>query len=113
MQQRLQAQRKDIFRALSQRRQLQGDDVQPEEQVFTKGARGDVLFQIAVRGRNQTKISGNVRRAAETPERPFLKDSQKLRLHRQIQVTDFIQEQCSALRAVEQAELALMRPREG
>src|SRR4029078_6178946 len=104
MQQRLHAQGENVLGSLSQRRQFQRDDVQAEEEVFSKGARGDVLFEIAVGRGDQAEICGDVSGSSEATEGPFLKYSQKLRLHAQIQVADFIEEQRPAFCPVEQTE---------
>ena len=75
------SEKRQVVFAFTQRRQLNRDDVEAIEQVFTERTIRNGLLRILVRGCKQTHINRNLLRAAETPHRALFKHAQKFSLH--------------------------------
>ena len=52
-------QQRQVFAPLAQRRQVDGQDVQPVEEVFAEAAVGDHLPQIALGAGDDAHVDGN------------------------------------------------------
>jgi hypothetical protein len=113
MQQGLHAQWKNVFGSLSERRKFECDDIQTEKEVFSKVPGSDVFFELSIRCGDETKIHGDVGCPSQAAKRPFLQHSEQFRLHAQVEVANFIEEERATLRSIEKAEFALMSSGKG
>ena len=106
-------QRGDVVRPLSQWRNVQGQDVEPEQQVLAElpllGRFGEVL----VGRRDDAHVYRDRSLAAEPLDHAGLEHAQQLRLRLEAQVADLIQEQGPAIRQLEAAHAPLGGAREG
>src|SRR5215831_14044909 len=86
-------QQRNIFGSLAQRRNRNGKDVQPVEEILAEGSRCHSRRQVTIGCRDQTNINLDGMIAPHALKFPLLQYSQErdLRLYRKI--TDFIQEQ--------------------
>src|SRR2546421_1691060 len=91
------SQKRQVVFALTKRRQLNRDDVEAIEQVFTERAIRDGLLRILVRGREQTHINRNLLRAAETPHRALFKHAQKFSLQKRRHLCDLVEQERAAV----------------
>ena len=103
---------RDGVHALAQRRQMDGDDVEPVVQVFAEAPVPDRLLEVAVGGRDHTRVDAHVALAAETREFPVLEHLEQLRLQRRVHLADLVEEDRAAMGVLELAELALLGARE-
>ncbi|MCK7492813.1 MAG: hypothetical protein MZW92_15760, partial [Comamonadaceae bacterium] len=83
----------DIFSACPKRRHVKRDDIQPVEEVFTKPAIADLLFEMLVCRSNDTNINFDCAGPADTFEFSLLKDSEDFSLGFQTHVTNFIEKE--------------------
>ena len=74
--------RRDLVAPLSQRRQRDADDVQPEEEVLAEEPVAHRLLEVAVRRRHDPHVDADIITAAEPRELAVLQDLQQLRLQR-------------------------------
>src|SRR6516165_7012001 len=88
-------QNRDIFFALSQRGNLQWENIETVIKVFAKTARGYLFFQISIGGRDDPhiRLPGSV--LAYTFITLLLQNPQQLGLQLQRDFTDLVQEQGS------------------
>ena len=91
--------------ALAQRRQHERDDVQPVEEILAERAGPGRRLQVAVRRGNQPEVHPHRPRAADALELPLLQRAQQLRLQRERQLADLVEEERAA---VGQLHLALL-----
>lgn len=112
-QDRLHAERQDVFRAHAERRQLEGHHVQAEVEVFAKGAPRGFLLEVAVGGGHQSEVDRQVFRASQAAERALLQDAQQFGLHGLVQITDFVEEQGPAFGLFQQPAFSLVGAGEG
>ncbi|MFO0590326.1 MAG: hypothetical protein U0441_22480 [Polyangiaceae bacterium] len=97
---------------LSQLRKHEGEAVDPVIEVLPKQALVASIEEIAVRGGDQTEAGWALGSATERLDRAILKDRQELRLNREGQLADLIQEQSSLIRLREDAFPRPVRPGE-
>lgn len=91
----------DIFTALAQGRQVQGDDVQAVQQVFAKAPFADHVLEVEV-GRGQNPHIGAAgHRVADALVFFVLDKTQQLGLQGQREIADFIEEQGPAVSLVD------------
>src|SRR5262249_22225748 len=102
-------QRQYVIAPLAQRRQPNREDVQPIVQVLAKETLRDGLLQIAVRRRDDARVSFEHACAAKALELAFLQDAEELRLCRQAHLADFVEEQRAAAGLFELSRFALRR----
>src|SRR5262249_35700556 len=79
-----------------------GDDVDAIVEVLAKAAFLYQVFQVIVRGTNQTKVDFLGRAAADPLHGPFLQDAKQFALQRWVQRGDFVKEKRAALRGFDQ-----------
>src|SRR5262249_14372048 len=72
---------RNVFFAVSQRRNTDRKDIQPVIQITAKFPVRNHLLEIAIRGRHQADIRLPCKRAAETFKFPLLQSPQQLRLN--------------------------------
>ena len=82
---------------------------QPEVEVLAELARRDRGLQVAVRRRDDAHVDVQRHRAADALEPLLLERAQDLRLQRQRQLADLVEEQRAAVRELELARLARRR----
>src|SRR5260370_33640673 len=83
-------QRWNVFRALSQGRNVKWENVQPVVEVAAKLLLPDHLFQGAVSGGHNPNVNFPRYRTAQTPELPLLQNTQKFRLEATRDTPNFI-----------------------
>nr|GFD24377.1 hypothetical protein [Tanacetum cinerariifolium] len=105
-------QRQDVFATLTQRRQVQSNDIQTVEQVFTETPVTDHVFQIQVRGGEDAHVCAAGDRVADALVFFVLNEAQQLGLQRQREVPDFVEEQCTAVGLIHSAQRAFAGARE-
>ena len=96
-------QRLDVLRPLAQRRQVDLEDVEAEEQVVAEAALGDAARQVLVRGRQDADVERLRLVAADRQHLVVLQHAQQLDLHRQRDVGQLVEEDGAAVGQGEQA----------
>jgi hypothetical protein len=104
---------RDVLLALAQRRQVQGHDVQPVEEVVAECPLAHRGAQIRVRGGQHADVDGNWPLAAHALDLALLQHAQQLGLQIEAQRADLVQEHGAAVRQLEAPEPARVRPGEG
>ena len=84
-------QQRNIFAALAQRRQLQGENHDPVVQIFAEFALLHRFFQIAMGGYDHPHVYPQRFVAANALHFAFFHNAQQLSLHRRRHIADFIQ----------------------
>ena len=97
---------------VAQRRQLHGDDVDPEVQVLAEAPRLHLRLQVAVGGAHQPHVHPGRLGAAHRPHLAVLQGAQQLGLHLRPHVADLVEEQRALVGQLEQAALGRHRPGE-
>src|SRR5581483_4111746 len=103
----------DVFFAVAQRRDFDGDDAQAIVKVFAEAAFGDELFQVFVGGGDDADVHRNFFRAADGAHGALLERAQQLDLHGDAHLADFVEEDGAAVRAFEQAARVVRGAGEG
>ena len=104
---------KHIFQSFAQGRQPGHETRDPEIEVGAKGTALHHLGEIAIGGADQPKIRPMPNAAADALVAVFLDDPQQLRLQRERQFSDLVQEQRTSIRQRERAQTLCQRTREG
>src|SRR5579883_3442470 len=94
----------DIVAALPQRRELDGEHIQPEIEIRTKPPAGDQFLQIGVGGGDHSDVGLDCFGAAHPLKTLLLKNAQKLDLSEQRQFADFIEKDSTAVALLELAD---------
>ena len=97
---------RQVVQPFPQRRNRQGDDLQPVVEIFPERALRDRLLQVAVRRREQPEVHVDVAAAADPHDLPLLKHAQQLHLEFRNQLADLVQEQGPAGGELQLADLA-------
>ena len=95
----------DVLPPLAQRRADDRKDVQTVEEIAPELPRFDHRRQITIGRRDQPYIDADRARAAEPLEFLLLQHAEEFRLQLEGNVTDFVEEQRSAVRELEAADL--------
>ena len=103
--------RLDVLGALAQRRNADGNDVEPIEQVFAESTGLGLGGEIAVRRDDEADVDV-LGAAADGLHLAGLDDAQDLRLHRQRQLADLVDEERALVGLLEVTEPRRMRARE-
>src|SRR5262249_15093131 len=104
---------RNIFRSLSQRRNRDGKDIQPVEEILAKGPGGDGGGQVTIRCRDQANVYLNWIITPPPLEFTFLQHAQQRNLGFHWQFADLVQEKGPAVSDLEPPQTPLQRPREG
>src|SRR6185436_19042495 len=88
-------------------RQLDGEDVQPVEQILPEGAALHGGLEIAVRRRQHAHVHRDRMTAADALDLSLLEYPEQRDLRLRGQLADFIEEDGAAIRGFEAAEAAL------
>jgi hypothetical protein len=106
-------QRRHIGLPLTQRRQPQRDDVEPEIQILAKLPARDFAEQIAVRGGKDADVDAHRGGAAQPVDLALLHCAQQFRLQTHIHFADFVEQQGATLGRFELADAPGDGPAEG
>ena len=87
----------DVAPPLGQRRQADGDQVEPVEEVLAEGAGGHGGAQVAVGGGDHPHVEAAGRAGPEDLEGAVLQDAQELHLAAQIELADLVQQDGAAV----------------
>jgi hypothetical protein len=98
------------LRALTQRRQFNGEHAEPIKEVGAEFTFVDHLSEIPMCGADHAHIGVNRGGAAETLELSFLHDAKNLGLQLQRKVADLVQEQGAPVSPLEPSNTARDRP---
>ena len=88
---------RNVVAPLAQRRHAQPHDVQAVEEIFAEAPGSHVVFEIAVRRRDDSHVDRLHGRAADHRHRAFLHEAQQLRLHFERQLADLVEEDGAAV----------------
>ena len=102
----------NVFPPLPQRRQDDGHDAQPVEEVFPEFSFRHQRRQILVGRGEDPDVHLDAVGAADAPHLAFLEHAQELRLHARAHLADLVEEARPARRRFEEASLVGERPRE-
>ena len=97
----------DITAPLAQRRQLDGHDLEPIEEILPEPTGLHLILEIPVGRRNHPDIDADVGQATHPLEGLLLEKSQQLGLQCWRHLADLIEEHRSAIRGLEQPPLLL------
>src|SRR5436305_10744408 len=86
---------RDIVGALTQRRQVQRDDVESIVKIRTEAARLDLFLEIAVGRGDEPRVDRNGLGGADGNHFAVLQNAKQLYLSRRGRLTDFIEEERS------------------
>ena len=95
--------------ARPQRRHLDRQDVQTEEQIGAEPMLGDFLLEIPIRGGDHAHVDADVVRSAHALEALFLEESQQLGLKPGSHLADLVEEDRAAVGHFEKALLLQTR----
>jgi len=109
---RVQRQRPDVPAPLGKRRQADRHDVEAVEQVTPERAALGFGGEVAVGRGDEARVDRDFARAAEAHDRAVLECAQQLRLHRERQFADLVEEDRAAARLLEPAGPRRARARE-
>ena len=93
-------------RALGKRRHSDRHDIQTVVEILAETSRGNLLLQIAVAGRDHTDIHLDAALTAEAREALLLQGTKDLALGFERHISDFVEQQRTAMGALERADLA-------
>src|SRR3989449_10968598 len=102
----------DVRYAFSQRGQVDRDDVKPVEQVLAEAARGDFGGEILGGGGEHPRVHPPGLLVPNPPDLPILQHAEQLRLQREWELADLVQQQRAPVRLFEQPGLVSGRARE-
>src|SRR4051794_9695875 len=88
---------RDVFEALAQRRDLDGEHVQPVVEVLTHLAVDNRFLRIAVRCGDDARFDVDLLVAADAPELPFFEHAEQLDLQLDRHLSNFVEEDRTAL----------------
>src|SRR5205814_2527117 len=109
----LAGQRRDLARALAQRRQREADAIQAEVKVLAELALANERREVAVRRREEAHVDDARAHGADARHLARLEDVEELRLHAQRQLADLVEEHGAAVGRLEEAGARLRGAGEG
>ena len=98
--------------SICERWQLQVEAGEAREQIFAEGAVLNHAVEVAVRGRDDTKVDRARVRGADRAHLVLLEHTQERRLRRRREIADLVEEQRASARGGDQAGGVGDRPRE-
>jgi hypothetical protein len=105
--------RGDVFAALAQGRQAQGEDEDAVKEILAEFAVADLGFEVAMCGDYDANIDGDGALAADAFNFSFFEDAEEFGLHSERHVADFVEKDCAVLGLLELAEMATCGSGEG
>src|SRR5438034_8251269 len=106
-------QRRQVCRPLAERRQPDGDDVQPEVEVLAEAAAAHVGLEVAVGGGDDARVDFDRLAPADALEAVVLEEAEQLALQLGREVAHLVQEDRAAAPGLEPPALVLPRAGEG
>src|SRR5262245_3485952 len=103
----------DVASPIAQRRDVDTDDIQPEEEVFPEATAAHGRFEVLVRRRHDPDVDVDGLATTNARELALLDDAQELCLQPERHVRDLVEEEGAAGGRFELADAALDRSREG
>src|SRR5256714_2453795 len=103
----------DVAVALAQRRQRDLDAADAVVEVLAEASLLDGRFELAVRGGDDADVGGAVGGVADAPKLAVLQETEKLRLGRQRQLADFVEEERAAVGGLDEAGAVAVGAGEG
>ncbi len=103
-------QQRDVLLALAQRRHKKRNHIEPVEEVFAEVALGDLFFEILVGGGDEAHIDAQGLRAADGRKQLVVERAENLGLRLQAHVAHFVEEERSAVGALQGAALLVDGP---
>ena len=94
-----------VAASLAQRRQLDDDDREPVVQIEAEATAVHLGAEIAVRRRDDAHVDRDVVLAADAPDAPPLEHAEQVRLDRERELADLVEEERAAVRALERADV--------
>ena len=91
----------EVVAAIAERRELKRHDREAEVEIRAELALRDHLFEVAVSRRDDADVDRDVGVRADRRDDVLLEHAQQLRLRRQRQVADLVEEDRAAVRALE------------
>ncbi len=104
---------RDVRGALAQRRHVDREDVQAEEEVAAESPLPNGLLEISVRRSDDARVGAQGLRAPHPLELPLLKHAQQGDLYRRREIPDLVQKDRAPARQLETPPAALERAGEG
>src|SRR6266849_230890 len=95
--QKISRERRNIFSAITQRRDVKGDHVETVEEILAKGAARNLLIEILIGCGDDAHVHAQSFVGPDTLEALLLEDAQYFRLRAQAHIADFIQEERSTV----------------
>ena len=99
----------EVLAALGERRERDGDDREPVEEVLAELAAAHAAREVGPRRRDEARPEGGLARAADAPHEALLDDAQELALRAQRQGVDPVEVEGPGARALEEARLSARR----
>ena len=98
-----------IALARAQRRNLDDDLGQPVVEILAKLAGDDLILEVLVRRAHDAHVDRDLLPAADALDHALLQEAQQLRLQRQRQVADLVEEERAAVRRLDLARSSASR----
>ena len=105
--QKIFCQQNDILSTLTQRRKMQLDGIQSIEEVLSESPLAHLLTQISIRSRQNPHIHMAHLVGTNALSLPLLNHRQKFLLHRQVQISNLIQKESTAIRRLNSSFLRI------
>ena len=96
-------QQRQILQAVAQRRERDGDDRQPEEEILAEAPLGNLQAQILLGRRHDPQVELDRLGRAHPADLPLVERAQQLGLHVERQIVQLVDEQRAALAHLERA----------
>src|SRR5210317_1332450 len=98
----------NVVASFTQRRQVDGNDLQTIVEVVAKSFILDLLEQLLIGRGHDTDINRNLFVASDPANGPFFKDTQQLGLHAHFHITDLIEKEGAAVSHLEETLLLVL-----
>ncbi len=92
-----------VLAALTKRREVEVHDVEPVEEILAEGALLDLLFEVAVRRRDDADVDLLGAVVADLHDHPLLEGAEQLHLQRERHLADLVQEERAGVGLLELA----------
>ena len=99
----------NVLAPVAQRRQVQLDDIETEEEVFAEISLGDHFGQVAVRRGEEADVGGEGFVAADALEDAFAEHTEDFNLRGGIDLADLVEKQRAARGLLEASDAPLAR----
>src|SRR5205085_854264 len=106
-------QKRYVLTTLAQRRQVNGEDIQAEVEIFAELLFLHAFAEVGVGRGDDTDVYLDRTGAADTHDLAFLQRAKQLRLKSERQFADFIEGNAAALRGFESAKFCAYRTGKG